>query len=230
MKKVNELNDTLNGGYAGLYAEVVTCDSYKIKQLKFIPDVVIDLGANVGAFTRFARELFTDALIVSVDPDKENFKHLMKFTEWDNIKFLNAAVGEGDIVKRTDSNSLINGAHASYLPEKLITNTTYPVSKTETIFTTVMIDRLFEDYVKQTDKVLVKIDIEGAEFCMFDHEPTLHCLERTDYFAFELHHEMEYYTEEEKIVKRKAISDFIKRLSKTHSIIHETVHLFGTKK
>lgn len=227
MKIVDRLEDTLEGNYKGLYSEVVTFDSYKIREIKFTPNVVFDLGANVGVFTRFARERFPNAFIVSVEPDEENYEHLIQFTDPHNIRFLNAAVGEGRFVKRIDSNSRLNGAHASYLPENILSNTKYttPVAPI-----TVRLDRLFSSYVKTTDKVLVKIDVEGAEFCMFNHEPTLLCLERTNYFAFELHHEMEYYTEEEKEEKRKVVSDFIKRFSKTHFITHEHPMLFGTKK
>lgn len=227
MKIVDRLEDTLEGKYLGLYAEVVTCDCYRVKELKFTPTVVIDMGANVGCFTRFARELFPDALIVSVEPDMNNFRHLINFTKAIKNEFYRAAIGEGNILKRIDDNSMINGAHASYIPEHL-TNNKYPLIKA--FIETLMLDEIFKRHVNPTDKVLVKIDIEGAEFAIFEHEESVKCLERSDYFAFELHHEMEYYSEQEKIEKRKVVADFIKRLSKTHDIIHETVNLFGTKK
>ena len=68
---MGKLEESLNGGYKGLYGEVVDRDEYHLRDLadvvsindpkfihdpghprgfNFIPDVVIDLGANVGVF------------------------------------------------------------------------------------------------------------------------------------------------------------------------------------
>lgn len=227
MRKINRLEDSLNGGFSGLYGEVVTFDSYMIKQIDFTPHVVIDLGANVGVFSRFARELFPASLVVSVEPNPDNVAVFRRFTNDEKIILIEKAVGQGVMFRRIDQNALINGSHESYMPEKLLTNQKQ-LMKVEV--EPVMLDELFNSYVKPTDKVLVKIDCEGSEFCLFEHEPSLKCLGQAEYFAFELHHEMEYYTEREKVEKRKVVSAFINRLSKTHSVIHDGVHLFGTKK
>lgn len=227
MRKVNTLEESLNGGYNGLYGEVVTSDSYRIKQLKFTPDVVIDIGANVGVFSRFARELFPNSAIISIEPNPDNCNVFRRFTKDERIVLIEKAIGSGVMLRRTDSNALINGSHESYLPKELMNegDEAIPVN-----VDTVMPSELFSMYVNEDDKVLVKIDCEGSEFAIFEHEPSLKCLADAEYFCFELHHEMDYYTESEKVVKRKAVAKFIQRFSKTHSIVHESVHLFGYKK
>ena len=40
MKIVDHLNQTLNGGYNGLYGEVVTEDCYHLKTLDFVPEMI----------------------------------------------------------------------------------------------------------------------------------------------------------------------------------------------
>ena len=75
-----ELENTLNGGYNGLYGEVVTEDCYRLKTLGFVPDVIFDLGANIGVFTRYARDMFNNAKIISVEPNLDNFENLKTFS------------------------------------------------------------------------------------------------------------------------------------------------------
>ena len=66
---VEKLEQTLNGGYNGLYHEVAVADCYKLRTIKFTPNVFIDIGSNVGVAARLARELFPNALIVCVEPE-----------------------------------------------------------------------------------------------------------------------------------------------------------------
>jgi hypothetical protein len=107
MKLATRLEDTLGGGWPGLYGEVVTEDCYRLRQLDFVPDIVFDIGANVGTFTRHARSLWPRAVIVAVEPDKANCAHFRKFTPMHNIFLLEAAIGVCDIWRCTTA---ANGA------------------------------------------------------------------------------------------------------------------------
>src|ERR1044072_3477914 len=110
---VDRLEDTLNGGYKGLYGEVVEADCYRLRQLKFIPDIIFDVGANIGVFARFARELFPGALIVSVEPNFENRVHYTKFTKpHSRTVILNKALGMGPIYHGLTAR---NGSGETYL-------------------------------------------------------------------------------------------------------------------
>lgn len=187
MKEAIKLEDTLNGGFSGLYGEVVSEDTYRLKKLKFIPDLIIDLGGNVGIFARYARELFPETKIVSIEPDKNNCSVFRQFTKMDNVYLIEAAIGIGKIWR---CEGALNGAHESYLSSGL----GYPfvVGKSiprinETDKEALMPDKIINDLVKEGMKTVVKIDIEGNENIIFTHEPSMEALRRMDYVTMEVH-------------------------------------------
>lgn len=112
------IDEIWEGAYKGLYGEVVTEDIYRIRQLQFIPDVIFDLGANVGTFSKFARELFPNALIVAIEPDAQNIEYFKEFNNPvdNNIVLHNLAIGNGEMF-RVDG--ALNGAHECYISSGL---------------------------------------------------------------------------------------------------------------
>ncbi len=229
MKIPDNIEETLNGGYLGLVGEVVTHDCYKIKELDFIPDVVLDLGGNVGVFARFAREMFPEALIVSVEPHPENQETFKKFTNDKNILLLEKAIGTGTI---WHDSGAVNGSGEVYLSAGL----GYPENEMDTIpgkldryeIPTIMPDELIKKYVKKGQKVLVKIDIEGNEHTIFTHEASMSALRKMDYVCMEVH----WYalhgglTEE---VREKTLAA-LESFNETHDTELEGVHFWATKK
>lgn len=182
-----ELKDTLNGGYGGLFGEVVTEDTYRIKELKFIPEIVVDLGANIGVFSRFARELFPLAKIISVEPDSMNREVFSEHTNDDNLILIPKAIGIGTIWKYTN---VENGAHESYFSS----NESFPLNAgeiypgvTQIDWPTIMPDEIIREYVRPNMKSVFKIDIEGAEDTIFMHEPSMAALRGIDYICMEIH-------------------------------------------
>jgi FkbM family methyltransferase len=227
MKIVNTLNETLNGNYPSLFGEVVTSDIYRLRTLDFVPDVVIDLGANVGAFTRFARELFPNALIVSVEPDKENFHHLVKFTPPENIIFINKAIGLGKVWRGVTA---ANGSGATYLssglgyPEKEMGGATMEPSELETI----MPDELIKAYVKNGQKILIKIDIEGNEHTIFTHQPSMEAIKKAEYICMEVH----FYALNGGLTDdvNEGTMRALKHFEATHNIELDNVNFYARKK
>jgi FkbM family methyltransferase len=177
----------LNGGFNGLYGEVVTEDSYRLKKLKFVPDIIFDMGANVGVFSRFARELFPDAKIISIEPDNDNCKVFRENTKDENTYLLQAAIGTGAIWR---CDGAVNGAHECYLSAGLgypfkVGNRIKGINETKT--ESLMPDKIINDLVKEGMKSVVKIDIEGNENVIFTHEPSMEALRRMDYITMEIH-------------------------------------------
>lgn len=224
MAIVEKLEDTLNGGYAGLFGEVVTEDSYGIKKIYDRLGLVVDLGANVGTFTRFAREVFPHALIVSIEPDPENFIHLKKFTDHNGVVFINKALGKGRFWKHIDAP---NGAHESYLPVGMgYKDSEYESASVEGI----MLDEIINTFPPYGIKSLIKIDVEGAENCIWDHKPSMAALSHFDHIMIELH----YCT---KIGDHASIKEMcestvkgIMELAKTHDCHYEHIYFYATKK
>ena len=225
---VDKLEDTLNGGYGGLYGEVVTEDTYGLRKIKGPIDVIIDIGANVGCFTRFARELFPNAKIIAVEPDMENFIHLQKFTDSPNISFIRKALGYGHVSRVRGAP---NGAHESYLtpgpglPERYLLATTEA-----TPIEAVMLDELVNQYVLPGDRAIMKIDCEGAENLIWGHKPSMEALKKMDYIMLELHYCVA-------VGDHAAIKDMCEKtvigvmeLTKTHDCEYEHIYFNAIRK
>lgn len=221
----DKLEDTLNGGFGGLYGEVVTEDSYGLKECRGDIGLVIDIGANVGVFTRFARELFPLALIVAVEPDPENFIHLKKFTEPHAVQFVNKALGQGRIWKHLGAP---NGAHESYLPVGM----GYKESEYETTgVEAIMLDEIFDSIrYYPPGKIIVKIDAEGAENSIWNHPPSMSILKGVDYIMLELHFCCKIGDHADIKEMCESTIKGIMELTKTHNCYYDHIYFYATKK
>ena len=65
----------MNNEFELVFGEVCIGDCYALRRLAFAPEVIFDIGANVGAFTSYARFMFPHAKIISVEPDPRNFEN-----------------------------------------------------------------------------------------------------------------------------------------------------------
>jgi FkbM family methyltransferase len=174
----------------GIIREVLTNDCYRIGSLRFIPDVVFDIGANVGVFSRLVSNRFPEALIVAVEPDENN---LSQFLLRDNprIKILNNAIGVGTVWHlKQPENSVCGGAQEcyhtvmpGYTEEYFESSGIYERSKIESI----SLDTLVGFFVDDNEKYMVKIDCEGAENSIFSDERSLQALKGADYISAEIH-------------------------------------------
>jgi FkbM family methyltransferase len=231
-----KIEETLNGGYKGLYGEVVTHDCYKVKNLPFVPDVVFDIGANIGVFTRYARELWPHTRIVSVEPHPENYSDFMHFTYPELLKYsessfyvINAALGHGQL---WHNKGAVNGSGESYVssglgfdPEKMANATSTEKSSIKTI----MLDELINSHWKKAMKSVIKIDCEGGENVIWDHAPSMKALAQMDYITIETHfyalHGGELYDQ----MKEKTI-EALNSLKSTHVTFFEHPHFRAIKK
>lgn len=226
---VDKLEDTLNGGFAGLYGEVVTEDIYGLRKLTWQPDIIFDLGGNVGVFSRFARTLFPDALIVAVEPDLENYTHFKKFTDDNNLILLNKAIGTGTVYR---TKGAANGSGEVYLS----TMTGYSKEKleedvesfTETSIQFITIEALVTYYMKHDMKALMKIDIEGSENSIFESPASMEALKRMDYLTIEIHKYA--LTGKEQPEVNKLTDEALSSLAETHYTRQEHVTFFAHNK
>ncbi len=179
-------------GYEGLHELIAVRDCYKIHSLVFPPDVVFDIGANIGVFTHYSRERFPDALIVAVEPHPENFAALQEHAPQGRVVVLNKAIGKGEIWRYPDVNSkgksLIGsgeGYHSEEFGSGIPDLGGHPVESTS--IESVMLDDLYAEYVRPGQQFAVKIDCEGAENLLFAHEPSVEVLRKADFVTMELH-------------------------------------------
>ncbi len=217
-------NETLNGGYPGLYGEVVTEDIYKLKELNFIPDVILDLGANIGIFSRYARQLFPNALIISVEPHPDNIKVFKKYTKDRNTKLIGKGIGEGKLYQ---SKKAANGSAEVYLSENSAfkESTLKSICNISTVKSIMLTD--LKKYIKKEDKVLCKIDIEGNETKIFNDKDSMDLLLSFEYVTIELHYfgmTPNGVRNIKKYTKNKLVS-----LNKTHDIKYIHPLFYATK-
>lgn len=228
----------LNGGYLGLYGEVVTEDCYHLRDLHngsladnyhdtsidFIPDVILDLGANIGIFSRYARQLFPEALIVAIEPNPDNLKGFKKYTNDKNIILIKKGIGKGALYK---SKNAVNGSGEVYLSENSAFNQSdLKLVNTITNVPSIMLTDL-KKYIKKGQKIICKIDIEGNETVILDDKNSMELLRTFDYITIELH----YYgmtpnsvRSIKKYTKNKLIS-----FNKTHNIKYIHPIFYATK-
>lgn len=219
------INEIWEGAYKGLYGEVVTEDIYKIRLLKFTPDVIFDLGANVGTFSRFARKLFPNANIIAIEPDIFNVKYFHEFNNPYELKVRLdiLAIGQGECFR---CEGAINGAHEVYVTKQLgFENIKASKEIKLTAITTILLDRLCNGLINNK-KYIFKIDIEGAETALFTHEPSKQILRNADYIAMELH----FHALENNEEVKKVTLEFLDSLKETHNTEYIHPMFYATKK
>ena len=119
--------------------------------------VVLDIGANVGAFSHRAYE-FGAKTVISIEPEQDNFKLLVSNMEaFDSSITINAAVTltDGDEITLYVNEGNNKGLH-TIMPNWLASNRP---DHTEQIVETVSIQRMLHFYKPS----VLKIDIEGGE-------------------------------------------------------------------
>lgn len=117
-------------------------------------DIIIDIGAYIGAFTVYAANIAKKGIVYSFEPIKELFNLLnenIKINNFQNVMAFNKAVWYYDGIKKIYE----NGDASSFLYSKNKQN--YQLVKTTTLET------LFTKYNIKIVNFL-KMDCEGAEF------------------------------------------------------------------
>ena len=202
--------------YRGLYGEVVTEDVYGLRNLDFAPEVICDVGACIGVFSRFARELFPEAQIVALEPDARNFYNLLLLTpeSW-RIEARNCALGNGPVWQCLSGG---NGATQCYLSvapgcpcASLETNPRFRLADVPTV----TLKDLLVPWAGK--RVLLKLDCEGGENALYEESASLEALQSVKYVAMELHNPS---INNHGAEMQRGIDSIIAALCRTHTVVH----------
>jgi len=226
-----EMLKSLPSEFAALYGEVVTLDIYKIRNLSFVPDVVVDVGANVGFFTGFARELFPDALIVGLEPHPANFQYLERWCAGANTILINKGLGCGRLYRATTA---ANGSGESYFssglgyPYEMVSAAVRKrLNVEDTKVQSITLEQLFLDHCPEGAKVLLKVDCEGAENSIWEDPFSFDALASSTYIAMELHdYGMTQYEASEVM---RITNQALVKLHRTHHVERNGVYLWALK-
>jgi len=128
---------------------------------KIIPRIIIDGGANIGLTSLFFQKKYPQALILSIEPDFENFQQLkINCLAHSSIIPINKALWKDDKGVNFIKSESKDSHHISYK--------SLPAEKVHTI---TMADILNEYNIREID--ILKLDIEGAEREIFNYNVDL---------------------------------------------------------
>lgn len=160
------------------YQELVINDEYRLKWAQDnLPQVktIVDIGGNLGMFAVFARELFPDARIISVEACEDTYKILQRNTAEYNIETYNFAMGNGDrlylakCLEHSGGNRMVN-----HPTDDMMGVESHRLSS---IF----------DMLQVETPYMVKIDIEGGEIFLFDDVISSNVLKQAELVTIEFH-------------------------------------------
>ena len=144
---------------ANVFEQIFVHYEYDL-EIGYPPQIIVDLGANIGLSALFFSMKFPQAKVIAVEPDKENFSCLKKNTcLLDNVISIHAAVWD----KKTEvriSDKYNYGKWGMVVEE--VVDKTEPLNRIESI----TVEEIMK--INNIAKIdILKIDIESAEFQLF---------------------------------------------------------------
>jgi len=125
-------------------------------------DIVLDIGANIGFYTKILAELVGEnGKVYAFEPDKTNFSYLMKNAgHLRNVEFHNKAVSEKSGKITLYHSDLLNVDHKTYATENYTST-----SEIECV--------AIDDIIPNHKVDFIKIDIQGYEYFAFQGMQTV---------------------------------------------------------
>ena len=130
--------------------------NYLIPEVDYTDKVCLDLGANVGGFSKIAMD-FGASKVIAVECDPRNYNMLAdSFQDSENVELIHGAVSglEEDTIKIYKNNSQKNHCSTSIIKKK--NNQFKEYDEVQNV--------RFNDLVETHKPDIIKIDIEGAEY------------------------------------------------------------------
>ena len=166
-----------------------TGDEYRLRSLGFTPDVIYDIGADVGSMTLFAHGLWPEARIVAVEPFGPSYERLLRHVEGiPQITAIHAAIGKSPLWEPLVTTEQVPGFALHWLVvdvDSPIRRAWSSVGWVPSSVPAVTLSDLYAQYGGQ--QFIVKTDCEGAETAIMDDPASTEIVRQSAYFACELH-------------------------------------------
>lgn len=204
INKVEKPIDLMLEGYQdelGMYDEIFNKKIYEYKNCKINKDdIVFDVGANIGIFTRYAANLGAYK-IYSFEPEETNAK-LFEKNKPDNCIFFNLGISDIEGRQKLNIDETIGG-HSIIQTNSFGTKT----GKTQFPLFTKLDNIIEQENITRID--FLKIDVEGAEFNVMKGLSDKN-LNKVNKCVVEYHHNVFNYDDElkTKFIKRFILSGF----------------------
>lgn len=185
-------------------------DLYCIKQMRVNTfKTMLDIGGNTGIVAIWARLNHPNMRIVSVEPHPDTFASLVENVKGMHIEAYRYAYGDGSkcYLVRPHKWNTMNRFDTAGEPGGVCADS-------------MNLSRMIEKFHISTERLMIKMDTEGAERYLISSDADLDVLRVTDFFVAETHTFADFRVED--IVRR------LKTLRKTHRLyqIRERNHLF----
>lgn len=191
---------------------VLSGDEYDLKKIVLPKNpTIFDLGAHIGTFSIYiSHKLKNKCKIFAYEPDNENFKLAQKNLQVNKVKNINLQrlaisdyKGKGFLEKR----NLNTDAYHLEFSKKSKLEKNCDVST--------IIAEVKKERIKKID--ILKMDIEGGEYSIFLHKPSLMYIKKNVHFIFIEVHNINKNLNYSKI--EKIIEDNFKIIGKKKSVL-----------
>ncbi len=123
--------------------------------------LVIDVGANIGNYSKLIKQIRPDVNLISFEPHPESFQKLKQLSDEIGFVCINSAVGsKSGKLPLYDYNSNFGSEHAS-LFEGVIEELHGGISNTNIVDVSRLDEYLLKNNIRFVD--LLKVDVEGGE-------------------------------------------------------------------
>lgn len=200
-------------------------DEYGLKRITWQPDVIYDIGANVGGVTLLAASLFPNSKIIAVEPQPDNFDALVETTSHlPNVIRVNKALAIGPVWRAYDSPGTGNWMFVGK------DNPTFHARMVPADCDSVTLDQLVAEY--GGDQRVVKMDCEAGELMILDHKPSSDAVVGARWVAAEFH--VWGDTHVKFIEVKNKLMTWIYDLAQTHNVTADMhgacINLIGEKR
>ena len=195
--KVNGIPFAYHKDAIPLLHHIFQMQDYALPIKNFKPRVILDCGANIGCSVVYFANVYPDAQIYGVEPQKDNFA-LLKYNSspYKNIHIFQSALWDKETYIKVNDD--VCKSYVGYM-------TFETTADDPRAFKTVTVSQLLAQ--SGFDEIdLLKIDIEGAEKEVFAAPDVDEWLSKVKVLTIELHDRM----------KRGCSYEFFKAMSKYH--------------
>jgi FkbM family methyltransferase len=153
VSSVKEALSFLNDQDPAMYREVIEANQYHLSSSRVKDKVVIDVGANIGAFSLYAASLGAKK-VVAIEPISASYNTFLN-----NIHKL-------QLKNITTYKNLVASVANQFIPVSLNTNaganSMYNVSENYEVVETITFDYILNNI--SSNNILLKLDCEGGEY------------------------------------------------------------------
>ena len=137
--------------------------AYHQSMSQYSPSLIIDAGANIGASAVYFSQIFSHSLVFAIEPEIDNFNLLKLNTEGMNVVHFNGAISniDGEL-------ALEDPGHSDWGFMTKPIDSSEPESTKGIVKSICPTSILALPETKNTNPLILKIDIEGGEDALFE--------------------------------------------------------------